>query len=127
MNHYLDHFLNYLTVERGLSNNTLDAYGRDLARYLDFLEKGDIQSLHKITPAVVRPVRDGRGGHPILLDAVLKPEILDLGDDEPLRNLVRRHAEQEVTIPGSPGTLVDVNTPEDLEAATRTLRSPRDS
>jgi CTP:molybdopterin cytidylyltransferase MocA len=66
-------------------------------------------------PAVVRPVRDGKGGHPILLDAALKPELLDLGDDEPLRDLVHRHADREVTVPGSPGTLVDVNTPEDYE------------
>ena len=34
----LDLFLNYLVVERGLAKNTLDAYGRDLARYVAFLE-----------------------------------------------------------------------------------------
>jgi len=53
MNHYLDHYLNYLAVERGLSNNTLDAYGRDLARYLEYLEKQKVDCLEKITPAVV--------------------------------------------------------------------------
>ena len=53
MNNYLDHYLNYLAVERGLARNTLDAYGRDLARYLDFLEKNRIAALEEITPALV--------------------------------------------------------------------------
>jgi len=29
----LSSFLRYLTVERGLSHNTLEAYGRDLKRF----------------------------------------------------------------------------------------------
>lgn len=37
MNQKLDLFLNYLTVEKGLSANTLEAYGRDLSRYVGFL------------------------------------------------------------------------------------------
>jgi len=53
MNHYLDHYLNYLAVERGLANNTLDAYGRDLARYLDYLESQKIVALENISAAVV--------------------------------------------------------------------------
>lgn len=53
MNQYLDHFLNYLTVERGLSTNTLDAYGRDLARYLDFIEKAGVDQPDAITPPLV--------------------------------------------------------------------------
>jgi len=32
-------FLEHLTVERGLSKNTLDAYGRDLKRYAEFLDR----------------------------------------------------------------------------------------
>ncbi len=50
MNDFLDLFISYLSVERGLSNNTQEAYSRDLARYLDFLEKqgcrapGDVKS-----------------------------------------------------------------------------------
>ena len=39
MNEYLDLFINYLSVEKGLSANTQEAYSRDLARYLEFLEK----------------------------------------------------------------------------------------
>lgn len=34
---YLDYFLNYLSVEKGLSPNTLEAYNRDLQRYICFL------------------------------------------------------------------------------------------
>jgi len=39
MNDYLDLFISYLAVEKGLSANTREAYSRDLSRYLDFLEQ----------------------------------------------------------------------------------------
>lgn len=51
MDHYLDLFLNYLQVEKGLSRNTLDAYSRDVARYLDHLDR---QGRHR--PEEVRPI-----------------------------------------------------------------------
>lgn len=41
MDEYLDPFLNYLQVEKGASRNTLEAYARDLLRYLTFLGKVD--------------------------------------------------------------------------------------
>jgi len=50
MNQQLDLFLNYLVVEKGLAKNTLDAYGRDLSLYLDFLTA---QGLHR--PDDIRP------------------------------------------------------------------------
>jgi len=53
MEQYLDLFLNYLVVERGLSRNTLDAYGRDLSRYLDFLDKERIDHFDEVTPLLV--------------------------------------------------------------------------
>lgn len=39
MNEYLDLFISYLTVEKGLSGNTCTAYSRDLVRYLEYLEQ----------------------------------------------------------------------------------------
>ncbi|MCF6265982.1 MAG: site-specific tyrosine recombinase XerD [Desulfuromusa sp.] len=39
MDLYLDYFFNFLTVEKGLSKNTLNAYGRDLASYARYLKE----------------------------------------------------------------------------------------
>lgn len=42
MNEYFDLFLNYLTVEKGLASNTLEAYSRDIGRYIGYLENKGI-------------------------------------------------------------------------------------
>jgi integrase/recombinase XerD len=49
MNNFLDLFIQYLIVEKGLSENTQRAYSGDLGRYLDFLEKEE-----RRTPSEVR-------------------------------------------------------------------------
>src|SRR3972149_3276913 len=41
---FLDEFLNAMTVERGVADNTRAAYSRDLGRYLVFLEKQGLSS-----------------------------------------------------------------------------------
>lgn len=43
MNEHLDLFLAYLTVEKGLTKNTLEAYSRDISAYLDFLEDKELR------------------------------------------------------------------------------------
>ncbi|MFI5055457.1 MAG: site-specific tyrosine recombinase XerD [Actinomycetota bacterium] len=47
---YLDH----LTVERGLADNTLAAYRRDLERYLTFLHDRDVDDLNEVDPRLIR-------------------------------------------------------------------------
>jgi integrase/recombinase XerD len=51
MKQYLDLFLSYLVVEKGLSDNTLEAYHRDVDRYLSFLLRQKIDE-----PARIRPL-----------------------------------------------------------------------
>lgn len=53
MNEYLDLFLNYLLVEKGLARNTLESYSRDIVKYLDFLEKKRCPSPDEIRPVDV--------------------------------------------------------------------------
>lgn len=50
MDQYLDLFLSYMVVEKGLSRNTLEAYGRDLGRYLAYLERKKISEPARISP-----------------------------------------------------------------------------
>ncbi len=53
MDSNLDLFLSYLVVEKGLARNTLEAYGRDLTRYLTFLEENGIKDPDAIGPSTV--------------------------------------------------------------------------
>jgi integrase/recombinase XerD len=53
MNDYLDLFLAYLSVEKGLTKNTLAAYSRDISAWLDFLEGSGCSELRQIRPTDV--------------------------------------------------------------------------
>ena len=49
MNELIEEFLSYLSVERGLAKNTLEAYKRDLARFFDYLKSRRIASISNVT------------------------------------------------------------------------------
>jgi integrase/recombinase XerD len=50
----VDSYLRHLTIERGMAKNTLLAYKRDLAKYLEILEKEGITDSAQVTELVVR-------------------------------------------------------------------------
>lgn len=45
----LDEFLNYLSVERGLAANSIEAYRQDLHQYQDFLAGKKVSDLNRVT------------------------------------------------------------------------------
>jgi integrase/recombinase XerD len=47
-------FLSYLTVEAGLSPNTILAYGRDLKGFLTYCQAGGIDQLARIGPTIIQ-------------------------------------------------------------------------
>ena len=54
MRDLIDIFLNYLSVERGLSSNTISSYKRDLLRYDRYLRSININDIHKIDKEDIR-------------------------------------------------------------------------
>ena len=49
MEELIETFLNYLSVERGLANNTIVSYREDLTSYVDYMEKMHINALSRIS------------------------------------------------------------------------------
>src|SRR4030042_1729542 len=47
-------FLNYLTVEGGLSDNTIQGYGRDLRDFLEYCKANKVDQLGAITPTLIQ-------------------------------------------------------------------------
>lgn len=47
-------FLDYLTVEAGLSENTILAYGRDLKQFLGFCQDNGVREIVRVTPQFVQ-------------------------------------------------------------------------
>ncbi len=48
-----EEYLNYLAVEKGASRNTIDAYGRDLLRYVDYLAGSGVCEPDDVTRPLV--------------------------------------------------------------------------
>ena len=54
MEQFLDQFLHYLIVEKGLSKNTIEAYGHGLSRFLNYAKEKGIEEIQKVGKFDVR-------------------------------------------------------------------------
>jgi len=81
-----------------------------------------VAAWHKSDALLAVPVHEGRRGHPLLVDGSLLDEVLALGEDESMRDLVGRHTDRLLEVELPQGTLVDVDYPDDLERADRLAR-----
>lgn len=58
---FVDRFIAFLTIEKGLARNTIESYSLDIARFLDFLKRNDIHTLSGIdTPVIIKHIIDLR-------------------------------------------------------------------
>lgn len=48
MKNHLEEYLHYLKIERGLSENTIQSYKRDLSQYFSFLDEKEISSWEQV-------------------------------------------------------------------------------
>ncbi|MEM1031626.1 MAG: site-specific tyrosine recombinase XerD [Myxococcota bacterium] len=64
MDAWVDAFLDHLRVERGRAELTIEAYGRDLARFVDHAEDQGCRDLGALSPAIISSfmVQRGREG-----------------------------------------------------------------
>ncbi|MCK4469229.1 MAG: site-specific tyrosine recombinase XerD [Desulfobacterales bacterium] len=53
LDNLVDQYINYLLVEKGLSDNTIESYSGDLAVYLRFLKKNGIKNISGADTAVI--------------------------------------------------------------------------
>jgi integrase/recombinase XerD len=54
MKDLIENFINYLSVERGLSNNTLISYRRDLKKYAAYLKRKNINRLEDVSKSQIK-------------------------------------------------------------------------
>ena len=53
MQAFLDAFMDYLALEKGLSKNSLNAYRNDLDQFLNYLQKKNISDISKLNHKLI--------------------------------------------------------------------------
>ncbi len=78
----------------------------------------------EVQARAVVPTFRGTRGNPVLLDRTLAGEIEAVRGDVGCRGVLEAHADEVVELPvGDPGVLLDVDTPQDLQALEAALRA----
>lgn len=75
-------------------------------------------------PAIVRPVVEGRPGHPVLFARAFRPDLLALGGDEGAQSVLRAHADRLVRLDTDDiGVTLDADTPAALDRLRQRLEA----
>ena len=53
MDEFVDRYINYLLVEKGLAAKTIEAYSLDLSEFLNFLRQAGIDQITSVDPAIL--------------------------------------------------------------------------
>lgn len=73
-----------------------------------------LEAWRRTRAPIVRPVRDGRHGHPVLFDRELFDELRRADPSAGARAVVHAHADRATDVPvDDDGAFVDIDTPED--------------
>jgi molybdenum cofactor cytidylyltransferase len=80
-----------------------------------------VDSWRRSRAPIVRPIVNGRRGHPVIFDRQVFGELRDAPLDQGARSVVRAHWDESLdVVVDDPGCLIDVDTPADY----RRLRQP---
>jgi integrase/recombinase XerD len=97
---FVDQYVSYLILEKGLSKKTIESYGSDLSRYLEFLKQKDIKDI-------------GDADTPLILKHLIALRKSGLGSRSCARHLITlrgfyRFLAQEKIIEYDPAKLIDL-------------------
>ncbi|MBI2765058.1 MAG: nucleotidyltransferase family protein [Chloroflexi bacterium] len=95
----------------------------DQPRTASFLKQ--LIAAHEPSFAATRPSSGGHSGHPVIVSGSLRQELLEATDQsDGLRGVLRRHASEIHEFASDEMSQLDVNTPEEYEAAVRSFGLP---
>ncbi|MFH1189171.1 MAG: site-specific integrase, partial [Candidatus Omnitrophota bacterium] len=72
MEEFIKEFMDYLSVERGLSKNTLESYSRDLNKYAGYLKKKGISNLDKVKRPDIQDFMMGLKDHKLNASSIAR-------------------------------------------------------
>jgi molybdenum cofactor cytidylyltransferase len=103
----------------GLSEVSADATFLILADQLglepDLIESMALRMESDPEMMIVSPVHEDKRGHPVLFRRPLFPEILEMGREENLKDLVDRHDDAHKFVEGDLWCTLDMDTPDEFE------------
>ncbi len=81
----------------------------------------DILAIYEKTGAgIIVPSHENRRGHPVLMDAIYRPELLNLDPQSSLRDFLNAHHEEISYVKAGASVLQDLDTPQDYQRFHRT-------